>query len=727
VHLLTPRELERLRRRRADPAFADAWRQLETAADEALALNLATPREPGGWYHHYFCPEHGELLEWDAQRPAAHWCRCCNRALSGETFDAAWRNGAHHRLATGARACALAWQATGRADYAAFAARVLTDYADRYAAWEPMGEIVGQGRCLNTSLDEAVWSGHLAWAYDAVRAALTPAQATSIEQGLLQPAARQLLGQLWRRVHNIECWHLAGLALLGAALGDPALLEPALDASGLPLQLDQGVLDDGWWVEGSPSYHFYALQAVLDSVVALRRQHPAILKHPRLRALFAAPLQIMRADLSLPALNDGWPTIAASGGIVGYAACYERAWALWGDPRHAALLRRVYGLEPEAETTAVQPRASVDALLFGPDADELARAAPLATPGSRTQEPSGYAVLRAGSDADERWLLLKYGLHSGGHAHLDKLLLDLHAFGRRLAPDPGSPGYSVPLHGVWFRHTLSHNTLLVNGEAQPEAGGRLLDFQALERGRHGVADAGVYWPPTGPANTFEGVWIKEPRRPFSPAYAGVAARRCLLWRPGEQPYFIDILLVSAPEARQIDLAWHHVGQLVAPALDALPAVAWEPTDPAYQQIREPRRLPAGSWRATWRADAVGTHCWALDPPAALALAATTPANPPSETMASVLRRVTAARACFAAVFEPFQGQGAIRTVQWGQNTLAEQGALRLTVERADGRDLWEIRHADAPARQPIGAPPATLFSHQLAAWSPDAHPRAADH
>ncbi|MFN8511087.1 MAG: hypothetical protein U0841_00525 [Chloroflexia bacterium] len=51
---------------------------------------------------------------------------------------------------------------------------------------------------MGQSLDEAVWSIPLAWAYDAVRETFDPATQARIERDLLRPAAEHLLTQLWR-------------------------------------------------------------------------------------------------------------------------------------------------------------------------------------------------------------------------------------------------------------------------------------------------------------------------------------------------------------------------------------------------------------------------------------------------------------------------------------------------------------------------------------------------
>src|SRR6185437_3696190 len=98
MNLLTEDEIARLRRRRAEPAFAAAWTSLEQRAQSALADNLAIPTAGAGWFHHYFCPDHSAQLTFDPARPHEHRCPVDDRAFTGPDFDAAWRVAAQWRI-----------------------------------------------------------------------------------------------------------------------------------------------------------------------------------------------------------------------------------------------------------------------------------------------------------------------------------------------------------------------------------------------------------------------------------------------------------------------------------------------------------------------------------------------------------------------------------------------------------------------------------------------------
>jgi hypothetical protein len=82
---------------------------------------------------------------------------------------------------------------------------------------------------------------------------------------------------------------------------------------------------------------------------------------------------------------------------------------------------------------------------------------------------AGFAMLRAPGAA----AAIRFGMHGGGHGHPDKLNLVTYGAGRHWGLDPGSINYGVPLHQEWYRSTVAHNTVAVDGASQSTADGVL--------------------------------------------------------------------------------------------------------------------------------------------------------------------------------------------------------------------------------------------------------------
>ena len=71
---------------------------------------------------------------------------------------------------------------------------------------------------------------------------------------------------------------------------------------------------------------------------------------------------------------------------------------------------------------------------------------------------------------------MTFGPYGGFHGHYDKLSFVLFGFGRELGVDPGraaSQAYRLPIHSNWYKATISHNTVLVDGRSQKPAAGKL--------------------------------------------------------------------------------------------------------------------------------------------------------------------------------------------------------------------------------------------------------------
>lgn len=526
MNLIPGWRLERARERRSSPAFRNAYLLLESEAKAFLDEKLHPQDRPAGYYHNYFCPDHAVELAFDAESPNAHRCPRDGRVFSGEPYDSAWRWFVNNRLSNMAYRLALMWQWDANGAYLTRCREILLAYAERYPGYPIERELpYGWGKVANHSLDEAVWLIPIARAYDLVREFLSVRERTLIETNLLALAAEHIQGQKFHRIHNIECWHNAAMAAVGICLDDAGFQKMALeDRFGFHHQLREGVLDDGMWWEGSSSYHFYTLAALIAHIQVLENNGARLHDDDRLKAMFRAPVLLAFPDFRLPATNDCWYFSSLLSdvchGVPPAESFYEVAYGWYGEPDFARILERNY---------ARRPRTAVESLLYG---EELPDSGGEFDSESAVLKPSGIAILRS-RDAIEAQscVLLKYGPHGGGHGHPDKLSISYYARGFPVATDLGTPGYGVGLNETWYRQTLSHNTVTVNGRSQPPAEGRLVRFDAKRTSGFEVVDAGVTWE--------------------DDFYAGVTMRRVILWTDS---YFWDVFHVAAPQECQLDWA-----------------------------------------------------------------------------------------------------------------------------------------------------------------------------
>lgn len=665
--LLSDGDWQRIRQRAGLPTFAPAMQRLRAEVADFLARPVTVPAQPGGYYHDYFCPEHGVELRFDPAAPHGHTCPIDNRVWQGERFDAAWRWFVNNRLAESAIRLALLWRLEGDLAHLEPVIRTLIGYAERYATYQQTPRTVANpGVATYTTLDESVWVLPLAWAYEIVRDELAPSQQRLIQEQLFLPVAEHLIRHHFGGIHNFACWHNAAIGTLGVVLGRDDLIEFALHSDfGCEQQLAQGVLADGLWFEGSFSYHFYTLYALLTLAKATHHLPTRDLRvRPELRLMLLAPIQSAYPDGSLPATNDCWyftSTLAdCCHGVPPAPAFYEIGYAWFDEPAFGQTLQRAY---------QQTPRDSLDALLFGSDDLPSAIGEPLP---STLLPASGYAILRSDApvlNADEqRYLLLKYGPHGGGHGHPDKLNLLLYANGQRFSPDLGAPGYGLELFESWYRQTASHNTVTVDGQSQPEASGELRLFQG--EGPFQVADAAVSWPDeTG-------------------VYAGVSMRRVVLARPD---YFLDIFTVEAPETHRFDWLCRTVGNLhTALPLGEYPGIDAE--GQGYQHIDRARRaVSSEDWQAEWRLSTGGLAIFAPAAQDGEVLTGVTPGNPPADQAVTLIQRRFGTTAIFVTLFHPYTDVPAVSAVEWMADDRSTAGWAGCRVTLGGQREQWLIQ------------------------------------
>ena len=533
------------------------YESLKKGADGWLSKTPDFPDRGGQWWHWYTCKKCGARLK--TKSPTEHACPDCGEVYSGWPYDDVVLDRLHNALAGAIRDLGLMYVFTGKDAYAAKAREILMGYAERYLNY-PLHNIHGEpkrggGHVGPQSLDESTWLIPVAQGFDCVYDTLSEGDIKFIAEKMLLPAAELIHDHQWG-IHNICCWHDSAYGLVGLTLANEQLAGDAISGpKGFRAQIEEGVTDDGFWYESAWGYHFYTMMALQPLAIAARNVGIDLYTE-RYKSMYDAPLAFMGPGGVLPAFND-----SGTANVLGYGAMYEVAYARWGDPRHLLPIMRT-------------GRKSLETLLFGAklgEAEEFEL-------GSRVFPAAGYVILRSGEvgagaerHLPENYLAFDYGPHGGGHGHPDKLGFVLYGKRALLAEDPGCIAYGNPAHGGWFRQTVSHSTVVVNGESQKPCTGTL-QFAAF------------------------GDDISLCSARADDAYPGVKLRRTLALI-GDR--VIDVFLCEAEEEATFDWVYHNRGiletSLPLAGLDAIPE------GNGYDWAKQWREAVAESaWSAVWR-------------------------------------------------------------------------------------------------------------------------------
>jgi len=79
---------------------------------------------------------------------------------------------------------------------------------------------------------------------------------------------------------------------------------------------------------------------------------------------------------------------------------------------------------------------------------------------------AGMFVMRSGWKPESRYLIVDAGPFGAGHQHVDKLSIDLYAYGKTLITDSGRYTYTWNKWRAYFKCTQGHNTIMVDGGDQ---------------------------------------------------------------------------------------------------------------------------------------------------------------------------------------------------------------------------------------------------------------------
>ena len=488
-----------------------------------------------GWFHNFVCPKCAKTFRQDYTfKPGRVFvCENCGATASSQKLDEAWVFGYRYNASNALTSSALVYLVDGVEKSLDYIVRFIDFYADAYADFPVHGNWAGMGKIMGQSLDEAVWACAVIRALNVVGKDAIPAEKREKwREKLFMPLA-DLIGRQATIIHNIPLWLQAARGVIALYYGDKALFDDAVESEfGVRNQAKKGYTKDGLWYELSLGYHFYATEALCEFVADYACVNPDDELVGYLRRAYQTPGQLCTDGWTLPSINDmGYPAKIISRSRPGIRACrvaYSDEVAF----QVAEELRR----EPEnllgAETLLfMPPDAAVDARGF-------------AKPDKKLFPDTCLAIMNKPFS-----VILKTGSLTKSHMHADALSVILSPF----SDDLGTPGYGHPMCSAYYRQTLSHNTVLMDGMSQP-----------FRPQKQSVVDL-----PDGMEGRVEDY------------YDGVAAARSVTASGSE---LVDVFTVKAQTDHQFDWVFHSAGEADLPSNGAASELPGE--DPAYQYLTD---------------------------------------------------------------------------------------------------------------------------------------------
>lgn len=454
--------------------YYKSYEHIKSEVDRMLRKGFKVPKEKGFVFYTH-CKRDGERLIFDPYQEE-NICPKCGMRYTEENFQRARLCNYHHWLSQMAVLGGIVYLISEEDKYAQLVKDILSDYAAYYCTYPNNDNELGPTRVFQSTYMESVWLTYLAGAYDMVKhCRLFGRQDEERIIGGLFRCSAQVIRDYDEGRNNRQAFNNCALCAVALLSQDQELLQYALKGEhGFTYHMTRSVLEDGMWYEGD-NYHFATVPSLVN--MAEMCLHYGINLYDKtfgghsIKDLFQAPLVSLQPDLTFPSRKDSpYQTYI---GQRWYAGLYEVAYRRYGSRHFGRLLNKMYQNEAHFDgklnnaagvmdifPSELADRSRLDWRGFLNAQPDLGKETALPYTQSVTMRGTGLSIIR--QDEDQSYSSLDYGHYGGGHGHPDRLQLTFFAKGRRWLTDYGTGQYYFD-NLKWYRSTLSHNTVVVDG------------------------------------------------------------------------------------------------------------------------------------------------------------------------------------------------------------------------------------------------------------------------
>lgn len=390
-----------------------------------------------GWIHDYYCDRDGSELIFDLNNNKYFECPICNFKYTDEKRKKAWITKYRYKIFKLLEDYSKKYLENKNEEILTYIEEALNYYSlnyDKFKIHNKDGEIFDAintsnrcGRITAQGLNEAMISIQVVNCINNISSYLDYETKKNVFN-LLFFQIYELLKPQINKIHNICCYEMCAIAMMGIISNNKEMLEFAFNSPySFYNQLDKGITKDYFWFEGSFHYHFFVLKPILE-LLKLAKTYDFDISEKYYNICKMMLIQGFKCsfdDCSLPSPNDGWPN------------------------RHLSDYIDVYNLGNE---------------LFNDEFSNIKKFIndKTNTMGTNHFIDSGFSILK-----NEHWnIFVKYKDNNINHAHPDKLNIEIKNGNDFLTHDLSTSGYGSDISKNFYKKSYSHNTIVIDGNNQ---------------------------------------------------------------------------------------------------------------------------------------------------------------------------------------------------------------------------------------------------------------------
>lgn len=391
-----------------------------------------------GWIHDYYCDKDGSELIFDINNDTYFECPICHYKYKDAKRKRAWITKYRYNIFSQLEKFSEEYVKNKNNDYLIFIKEVLNYYSNNYKNFSIhykngkiydsyINELNMCGKITAQGLNEAMISIQIANCMDNVNKYLDDDTKRLVYEKLFKEIYKLLNPQI-TRIHNIDCYEICAIGIIGIISKDNEMINFAFNSKfSFYQQLESGITKDYFWFEGSFHYHLFILKPILQ-LLKIAKKHSFDISEKYYSIVKEMLIQCFKcsfSDCSLPSPNDGWPNRS----LLDYIEVFK-------------LGNEVFKNEFSNMITSINNKNN---LL-----------------GTYHLLNTGFSILK-----NQNWnTFIKYSGNNVSHAHPDKLNIEIKIGNNFLTHDLSTSGYGSSISKEYYKRTYSHNTIIIGNNDQ---------------------------------------------------------------------------------------------------------------------------------------------------------------------------------------------------------------------------------------------------------------------